>query len=326
MATVTFSDNVGISGYGVNQSNTEEPSYTETSNTSITWTASSAGTYYVWVKDTVGNKSNASFTIVSTAFCAYNAGQTWNYGYTGGVQSFSTPCNGTYKLEVWGAQGGYNGGYGGYSNGTKSLSKTNIVYIVVGGQGNTISYSSTPSYGGYNGGGNGGDTQGIRHNGGGGGATHMSTTNRGILSNYNSYRGEVLLVAGGGGGSGGWEPNSYTIRRGGTGGGSSGGNGEANLGASSAYGRGASQSSSGIGGTFGAGGSYPNYSVTSSSGSVLIYGIGGGGGGWYGGGIDDSSGGGGGSGYIGGVSGGSMQNGARSGNGYARITLISISN
>ena len=79
MATFTFSDNVGISGYGVNQSNTEEPSYTETSNTSITWTASSAGTYYVWVKDTVGNKSNTSFTIVSTAFCAYNVGQTWNY-------------------------------------------------------------------------------------------------------------------------------------------------------------------------------------------------------------------------------------------------------
>ena len=250
-------------------------------------------------------------------------GKEWTYDYTGGIQSFTAPVSGTYKLEVWGAQGGYNGGYGGYSSGTKSLSKTNIVYIVVGGQGNTISYSSTPSYGGYNGGGNGGDTQGTRHNGGGGGATHMSTTNRGILSNYNSYRGEVLLVAGGGGGSGGWEPNSYTIRRGGTGGGSSGGNGEANLGTSSAYGRGASQSSSGVGGTFGTGGSYPNYSVKSSSGVVLIYGIGGGGGGWYGGGIDDSSGGGGGSGYIGGVTDGSMKNGVRSGSGYARITLVS---
>ncbi len=71
VATFTFSDNVRITGYGVNQSNTEEPSYTETSNTSITWTASNAGTYYVWVKDTVGNKSNASFTIDASAF-GYN--------------------------------------------------------------------------------------------------------------------------------------------------------------------------------------------------------------------------------------------------------------
>ena len=324
IATFTFSDNIGILSYGVNQSNTEEPSYTSITSTSATWTASSASTYYVWVKDKAGNKINKTFEIVQSAFCAYNVGQVWNYNYTGGIQSFSTPCNGTYKLEVWGAQGGYNGGYGGYSSGTKSLSKTNIVYIVVGGQGNTISYSSTPSYGGYNGGGNGGDQQGTRHNGGGGGATHMSTTNRGTLSNYNSYRGEILLVAGGGGGSGGWEPSKYVVRKGGTGGGLSGGNGETHLSANSVYGRGGSQTSSGVGGTFGTGGSYPNYSAKSALGVVLIYGIGGGGGGWYGGGIDDSSGGGGGSGYIGGVTGGTTQNGVRSGNGYARITLISI--
>ncbi len=68
VATFTFSDNVGISGYGVNQSNTEEPTYVETNNTSVTWTASSAGTYYVWVKDKAGNKSNASFTIDASAF------------------------------------------------------------------------------------------------------------------------------------------------------------------------------------------------------------------------------------------------------------------
>jgi len=36
----------------------------------------------------------------------------------------------------------------------------------------------------------------------GGGATHIATTNRGLLSTYNSYRGDLLIVAGGGGGSG----------------------------------------------------------------------------------------------------------------------------
>ena len=67
-ATFTFSDNVGILSYGVNQSNTEEPSYTSITSTSATWTASSAGTYYVWVKDKAGNTSNTPFTIDASAF------------------------------------------------------------------------------------------------------------------------------------------------------------------------------------------------------------------------------------------------------------------
>lgn len=30
----------------------------------------------------------------------------WNFDYTGAVQTFTAPRDGTYKLEVWGAQGG----------------------------------------------------------------------------------------------------------------------------------------------------------------------------------------------------------------------------
>lgn len=313
MATFTFSDNVGISGYGVNQSNTEEPSYTETSNTSITWTASNAGTYYVWVKDTVGNKSNETFTIVSTAFCAYNVGQTWNYDYTGGVQSFSTPCNGTYKLEVWGAQGatssndgvGANPGYGGYSVGNTAFSKNQVIYVVVGGAGGLRKlWNST---GGYNGGG-----ASVYH-AEGGGATHIGTRN-GTLVQYGNTNG-LYIVAGGGGGGG--HNNSHGGSGGGSNGGSCGTNGNW------ACGHGASQSSGGTGpggnGSFGKGGQGNGNDVN------------GGGGGLYGGGAgrnngDDMHGGGGGSGYIGGVSGGSMQNGVRTGNGYARITLVSLSN
>ena len=68
-ATFTFSDNVGILSYGVNQSNTEEPSYASITSTSATWTASSAGTYYVWVKDKAGNKTNKVFSIAQSSFC-----------------------------------------------------------------------------------------------------------------------------------------------------------------------------------------------------------------------------------------------------------------
>lgn len=71
-------------------------------------------------------------------------GKEWTYDYTGGIQSFTAPVSGTYKLEVWGAQGGTNtynwagteysvGGLGGYSMGNISLTTSNILYVVVGG-------------------------------------------------------------------------------------------------------------------------------------------------------------------------------------------------
>ena len=41
--------------------------------------------------------------------------------HTGSVQTFTAPSATTYKLEVWGAQGGGNGGKGGYSIGNISL-------------------------------------------------------------------------------------------------------------------------------------------------------------------------------------------------------------
>ena len=69
------------------------------------------------------------------------------------------------------------------------------MYIYVGGRGQY-------NQGGYNGGGNGGtyDSGTGEYRGSGGGATHMATTEKGVLANYNSYRSDVLIVAGGGGG------------------------------------------------------------------------------------------------------------------------------
>ena len=84
--------------------------------------------------------SNLSYT-ANGASCA----STTNFSYTGGVQNFTPPCTGTYKLETWGAQGGYTDsggvaianfyGWGGYAYGNYSATAGTKLYIVVGGQG-----------------------------------------------------------------------------------------------------------------------------------------------------------------------------------------------
>jgi hypothetical protein len=245
-----------------------------------TWTAGNVYTY------------NLSKTISST------------FDYTGGVQTFTAPYTGIYKLEVWGAQGGKslgfpgpNIGLGGYSYGNIKLDSGTKLYICIGATGNSSS-------GGYNGG-----YAALSNGGAGGGATHIATTNRGILSKYSDYQGEVLIVAGGGGGV------DNTTYYSGSGGGLTGGDGSSGV-------TGGTQTAGGSGtanGSFGQGG------ITWSS--FGDYGAAGGGG-WYGGGGTCITGGGagGGSGHLGstlisGTTG--MQTGVRSGNGYARITFVS---
>ncbi len=74
----------------------------------------------------------------------------WVYSYTGKVQTFDTPDAGTYKLEVWGAQGGTNvygtGGKGGYSVGEKIITKGKILYVCIGGQGEANKSETSVSY------------------------------------------------------------------------------------------------------------------------------------------------------------------------------------
>ena len=143
-----------------------------------------------------------------------------NIGYTGSPVLVSLP-KGTYKLEVWGAQGGASGGKGGYSVGTYSVSKATNVYVVVGGQGATSSDNTVG--GGYNGGGSSSYT-GLNgmitfNNGAGGGATHIATKD-GLLSSLSSSKSSVLIVAGGGGGT----MSGYSTE--GYGGGTNGGSGK----------------------------------------------------------------------------------------------------
>ena len=259
--------------------------------------------------------------------CNVAANTAWTFDYTGDIQNFSAPCDGYYKLEVWGAQGGsdksgsdtYSGGRGGYSYGNVTLADNQTIYIGVGGKGGDCNYTGGGA-GGYNG---GGSNSGMNNDGGGGGgATHIGKAEA-LLKD--TPQADVYIVAGGGGGSftlGFWSGgNSYDIiATGGYGGGTNGGPGN----------RRTTQNTSDV--------SYNSSYATQSSGNA--YGQGGtiSGGGWYGGvapGLNWGSGGGG-SGYIGGVTDGvtiagnaamPTHDGAstmtgNTGNGYAKITYM----
>ena len=149
----------------------------------------------------------------------YTGDTVFNFDYTGAEQTFVAPVSGTYKVELWGAQGGtleHEGGLGGYSVGYTKFNANNIKYINVGGQGSHGNYHKSEigygGAGGYNGGGTGGLAATINESSkiyyyvsgsGGGGATHLSNKS-GLLKSLNNYRSDIIIVAGGGGGDASW--------------------------------------------------------------------------------------------------------------------------
>ena len=149
------------------------------------------------------------------------------YDCTQNVETFTALEGGTYTLECWGAQGqsfgGLVGGNGGYATGMYTMNKEQNIFICVGGYGNRYN-NKIPNIG--------------YHGVTGGGATSITTNNRGELSNFNSFRGEVLLVAGGGGAQDSGEGNPKA----GVGGGDAGGSG---TGGSNSYGTGGTQTGPG---------------------------------------------------------------------------------
>ena len=215
-----------------------------------------------------------------------------NVPYSGSAIGINLP-KGKFKLEVWGAQGGYRssssyGGKGGHSVGTITTKTKRLAFVRAGGAGNTGGTS-----GGFNGGG-----RRATYKGGGGG----SDIRLGSDSLY-----ARVIVAGGGGSDG------SSSRTGGAGGGTAGqtyqgsgygtnnGPGNTTYSGSSSSTTASSQSSgtsssSDIRGGFGFGG----------NGCYYANGYGGaGGGGWYGGSGtypdssgDDDKAGAGGSGYV----------------------------
>lgn len=210
--------------------------------------------------------------------------QSTSFDFTGKIQSYAIPVSGTYKVEVWGASGGYGydstrstggGGYGGYSVGEIELEYNQKLYIAIGGEGKSNCQTTTCN-GGYNGGSAsskwaGGDGTGL-WTGGGGGATHVALSNKGELKNYSSNKTDVLIVAGGGGGADYYQWSKYDshpdgVASGGSGGGFKGVNGTQTT-----------TTNKNIAGTQESGYSFGTAGTTYTSDSV-----GGSGGGWYGG-------------------------------------------
>ncbi len=220
----------------------------------------------------------------------------YTFSYTGDYQEFIAPFTGLYKLEVWGAEGGYGnpsspGGKGGYSSGYYKLTVGEKIYIYVGGKGTT----GVNVNGGYNGGGAAQTGSTGKHAGSGGGATDIRLIS-GLWNNTDSLNSRII-VAGGGGGGGWFHDTNVGDYSGGAGGGLNGIDGKTVY-SSNPVGTGGSQSKAGTstqGGITTGGLGYGGTGLRASSSA------GGGGGGYYGGGGSYCAGGGGGSGYIGGV-------------------------
>lgn len=287
-------------------------------------------------------------------FVNYSDQTIFNFDYNGNEQIFNIPVSGTYKLEAWGAQGGgptdNEGGAGSYSKGYVYLKAGTTIYINVGGMGNVSEDKiNSLAVGGYNGGGNGINQVNLCGNfvtGSGGGATHIALKS-GTINNLENKIDDILIVAGGGGG--GNFCNTQNHGHGGDAGGVAG-NAAYNLGTD------ANNNSYGLGGTqksYGCSSQNENCGTFGNGFSTNIYGVGAGGG-FYGGGGSQLNGAGGGSGYIG----NSLltnkvmycynclesnnkeektisttcneetptNNCAKKGNGYDRITLVSVDN
>ena len=249
----------------------------------------------------------AKVVTIRNLFSNASVGDSENFAYINDEDVVKINTPGTYKLEVWGAQGGditgtsYVGGKGGYSEGYLDLSSDTILFVNVGGAG-TMNISSCID-GGYNGGGPVCEGRSDTAEGTGGGATHIATAS-GILEKLKNNKNSILIVAGGGGGASYYNKGGYSAN-GGAGGGTSGISGIACPNAGCGGGTGGTQQAEGTNGDsvscdnakFGKGGGTTQSFHTN-------YGEPGGGGGYYGGGVGRHSGSGGGSGYIGGVSNG----------------------
>ena len=200
----------GSNTYTVNREAAEGPIYVAmqpVTTGDITLTAT-AGTYH-YEKTIVGETLSADY--LYTVNVPMILHQTFDY--TGAEQTLTIPTTGYYKLEAWGAQGGYStnaGGNGGYSTVIYYLTENSSLYFYCGQAGSARS-GITGGAGGWNGGGKGGNAYtGYNGGGGGGGATHIATSQIGaITANNNLYTGTaanptaktgLLLVAGGGGG------------------------------------------------------------------------------------------------------------------------------
>ncbi|WP_084608560.1 fimbrillin family protein [Xylanibacter oryzae] len=214
------------------------------SSTNTGTTITSGATTFMMIPQTLG--SDASITITYSnggtltksisgnweagKIYTYNISkiiQTANFNYTGDVQTYTIPLDGTYKIECWGSCGGGNsttiGGKGGYVCGNLKLTRGSILYVYVGEKGDIFDESVPLTTETYNSTKDPSDavlfTLGrtghiIFNNGGesvsvilynkqnwtyaGGGSTDIRLSN-GKWNDFNSLKTRILVAAGGGG-------------------------------------------------------------------------------------------------------------------------------
>lgn len=122
---------------------------------------------------------------------------TYNYPFNGSYYEFTAPVSGTYKMETWGANGNstssQTGGRGAYTSGLITLSQNEKMYIYVGGMG-------LGDNGGYNGGGSITSGQSAQDGTSGGGATDIRLVS-GSWDSNEGLKSRIMVAAGGGGAS-----------------------------------------------------------------------------------------------------------------------------
>lgn len=193
--TITFGNsNLGTTPTTYYYSSDNGATYVSSTSNTYTFTGLTPLTAFTFKAYSVDATGNASRVLTTTAETSYILEKPFDY--SSAAQSFNVIVTGYYKLEVWGAQGGYGynnattyaGGLGGYSIGTVKLNAGDSIYVHTGGQGTNGSTTSSIKTGGANGGGNSGYYRG----GSGGGGTDIR-----INTDDNLAR---VIVAGGGSG------------------------------------------------------------------------------------------------------------------------------
>ena len=123
---------------------------------------------------TVSNNGNSS--VYTIDYTRTKTDVVTNFSLAQSGQEYSIDSTGYYKLEVWGAAGGYRNsssyGFGGYAIGFYNGVIGDKLYAYTGYQGTGYRSGTSTAPGGFNGGGTGG--YGNQGGSGGGGASHIA--------------------------------------------------------------------------------------------------------------------------------------------------------